>query len=332
MAEEKFTYENLDSETNDLLLKYFTTPFRTGYIKCKGYVLPEYFREFGDRIRQMEIRDDDIWVCSFPKTGTTWTQEMVWCIGHNADLETAKEFLPRRFPFLEHSPLFDYRNLTANNPEIKFPPYVMDSIDYINKLPSPRFIKAHVPFELLPDKLQNYSTQAKIVYVARNPRDTCVSYYHHCKLLEGYKGPFDKFAQLFLEGNITFGPFFNHIKGYWKQRNNPNVLFLKYEEMKQDLKSVIYKTADFIEKSIDEEDVEKLLDHLSFSSMKVNRAVNYEPVIEINKKYKLIEEDGSFMRKGEIGEWKETMDSDLCERFEKWEKENLDEIDFTFSI
>lgn len=33
--------------------------------------------------------------------GTTWSQEMVWCIANDLDFEGAKQFLPERFPFLE---------------------------------------------------------------------------------------------------------------------------------------------------------------------------------------------------------------------------------------
>lgn len=38
----------------------------------------------------------------------------------------------------------------------------------------------------------------QIIYTARNAKDTCISYFHHCQLLEGYKGSFDEFAQLFI--------------------------------------------------------------------------------------------------------------------------------------
>lgn len=73
--------------------------------------------------------------------------------------------------------------------------------------------------------------------------------------------------------------------------------------------------------------MEKLLDHLSFSSMKQNRAVNYEVVIEFNKKYNAVDQKGTFMRRGLIDEWKEIMGFDLLERFEKWEEKNSKEID-----
>ena len=39
-------------------------------------------------------------------TGTTWTQEMVWNIVHDLDLDTAKKVsLDKRVPFLEFSSL-----------------------------------------------------------------------------------------------------------------------------------------------------------------------------------------------------------------------------------
>lgn len=62
-------YSEITGECGDLLNKYFITGFRTGYVRVKGVVLPEYFKMFGDKILNMNVRDDDIWVCSFPKTG-----------------------------------------------------------------------------------------------------------------------------------------------------------------------------------------------------------------------------------------------------------------------
>lgn len=74
------------------------------------------------------------------------------------------------------------------------------------------------------------------------------------------------------------------------------------------------------------EQVDRLLVHLSFKSMKNNRAVNYEPVIEKIKEYRLIEEDGSFMRCGEVGEWKEVMSPELSAQFEKRDREKLQHL------
>ena len=49
-----------------------------------GLVIPRIFaKSMADRVYNFEVREDDIWVVSFPKTGTTLTLEMVWMIVNN---------------------------------------------------------------------------------------------------------------------------------------------------------------------------------------------------------------------------------------------------------
>lgn len=50
--------------------------------------------------------------------------------------------------------LHDDRKLLAENPNIEMPEYELDSVRYTEKFPSPRYIKTHLPFSLLPEKLQ----------------------------------------------------------------------------------------------------------------------------------------------------------------------------------
>ncbi|KAI5714784.1 hypothetical protein M8J77_005566 [Diaphorina citri] len=328
-------FEPISGQSTDgtrILNTQFISPFRTGYVRCKGVCMPEYYVNFAEDIINMDVRDDDVWVCSFPKTGTTWTQEMVWCIANNLDFEAAKVFLPERFPFLEHTPLFDYRN----KPELQLPVYVRDSVGHISNLPGRRFIKAHLPLRLLPKKLQDGSTKAKIIYVTRNPKDTCVSYYHHCQLLEGYRGNFEDFFKIFLDGLVCFGPFWEHVLEFWEasKRNPENILFLKYEDMKKDLKSIIQQTGKFLDHPLSTPDILQLEDHLSFESMKENRATNYELVIEINKENNLIDKEkcerGAFMRSGKIGGWKALMTNEMSNQVNLWTKDNLAGSDFSF--
>lgn len=63
------TYTSVDNEVSDILNTCFVTSFRNGYVKANDVVLPVYFKKFGQRIQDMQVRDDDIWVCSYPKTG-----------------------------------------------------------------------------------------------------------------------------------------------------------------------------------------------------------------------------------------------------------------------
>lgn len=78
-----------------------------------------------EKINRFEVRDDDIFLIGFPKTGsifhtfiihksfltfdcfnagTTWCQEMVWLIANDLNFEEAgNTFIDERFPLLEFS-------------------------------------------------------------------------------------------------------------------------------------------------------------------------------------------------------------------------------------
>ena len=86
---------------------------------------------------------------------------------------------------------------------------------------------------------------------------------------------------------------------------------------------MIKKTADFMGKDLNEEQIEVLSNHLSFASMKKNPAVNYEAAVEINQKFNLISAKGSFMRSGQVGNYKEEMSPELIGKFDRWTQENL---------
>ena len=41
-------------------------------------------------IKSFPIYEDDIWIVTFPKCGTTWMQELVWLLINNVDVEGSK--------------------------------------------------------------------------------------------------------------------------------------------------------------------------------------------------------------------------------------------------
>jgi len=75
----------------------------------------------------------------------------------------------------------------------------------------PRVIKTHLPVDMLPkDALE----KAKIVFVARNPMDCCVSFFHHERLVpkQGFLGTFEQYADLFRNGRNPMGDYWYHLK------------------------------------------------------------------------------------------------------------------------
>lgn len=81
--------------------------------------------------------------------------------------------------------------------------------------------------------------------------------------------------------------------------------------MKKDLRSVVVEVANFLGKPVPEDQMDKLLHHLSFNAMKNNTATNY-----VNT------EQGSFIRKGTVGDYKNEMSPEIIKKFEKWTQEN----------
>lgn len=98
----------------------------------------------------------------------------------------------------------------------------------IEKLRQPRVIKTHFPRQLTP-----YHPAAKYIYVARNPFDCVVSFYHHTRgFIQHYNfadGTFDDFFECFIRGEVDFGDYFDHLLPWYEYRDEENVLFLTYE-------------------------------------------------------------------------------------------------------
>lgn len=197
-----------------------------------------------DRVHNFEVFDDDVWIITNPKCGTTWTQEMCWLILHGLDFVKARGIdIEERSPFLEF-------NLT--------------NVELCEKLPRPRLIKTHQPIQLLPKDI--WTKNPKLIYVIRDPRDAFVSIVHHMKFFLGKNAVDNKLQSI--ENSMKFMGFYDHVLDYYQMRGKENFLFFSFEQMKKDLKGVVLRVCDFLGKSFSDEEVDKLVDHLDFKNMK----------------------------------------------------------------
>ena len=69
-------------------------------LESNGVWMNENILKDGPEIYNLELRPDDVWIVTYPKCGTTWTQELLWLIMNNADFESAKPYVYERSPFL----------------------------------------------------------------------------------------------------------------------------------------------------------------------------------------------------------------------------------------
>jgi hypothetical protein len=65
-------------------------------------VVTKFFLCKYEALKNFEIYNDDVWMVCYPKTGSTWTQEMIWLLNNDLNFEKAKSLvLAKRFPYLE---------------------------------------------------------------------------------------------------------------------------------------------------------------------------------------------------------------------------------------
>lgn len=230
--------------------------------KTEPCFLPKRYEQIGNEILDFEVRADDIWVISYPKAGTTWTQEMIWMLCNDLNYKTATSVkLNDRYNFLEFEALC-----------IGF-----KTISKAKEASSPRMLKTHLPIHLLPRQL--WSVKPQIVYVARNPKDTAISYYHHRKNIEGCKATFEESMNAFLAEQQTFSPFHSHVLNFWNMRNEEFVHFVMYEDMQMNLMEELKRAAHFLRKSYTNTELRTLAKHLSFDVMRVNKSVNDDDAV-----------------------------------------------------
>jgi len=303
------------------------------FLRPLGAYVTGTYRRYHTQYQEFLCRESDVWVTSYPKSGTTWSTELAWCVLHGKDHTDVTKPLPIRSPFFEWDSLFPLDSDTLSD----LPPEDFNSRGaqwrILEGAADPRMIKTHFPRCVLPPGVEK--TGSKVLYVCRDPRDVCVSLYNHSIKLDGYTGSFDQFVDLFLDDVYPWGPYWLNILSYWEHRNSPNLLFLTYEELKADLKGAIEKVARFLGARrpgqpsgvLGEEEVEGLLQHLSFAAMRNNPAVN-EAVFETAAVTKEGFDSVKFMREGKVGGGKKALTAAQAKRFQEWTARWLQGSDF----
>ncbi|KAF0310248.1 Sulfotransferase 1C2 [Amphibalanus amphitrite] len=303
--------------------------FPNGLVSCNhwGYKVSATTTEQElDGIFNYPLDPRDVWLVTPPKCGTTWSQEMVWLIANDLDYEGAKSpLMPDRWNFPDFVTVIDKDDMPRwfRGPTDDFSALTGDP-----HRPAPRYVKCHLPLSMYRPQLLE---TCRVVYVARNPKDLCVSLYHHSRFFYCYdfEGDFELFLQYFMDGNITDLPCVEHMIEAWNLRPHPNLCFLFYEDMKRDLKSQIRKVAKFLGKDFSEEQVTKLAEHLHIDNFKKNPYVNRENLKQDGVAYT---DRTDFIRKGKTGDWKGAFTAEMNDKFDRWLEDKLKGTDLRFTM
>ncbi|MED6291400.1 hypothetical protein CHARACLAT_023206 [Characodon lateralis] len=252
------------------------------------------------------FQDTDVLIVSYPKSGTTWMQEIVTLISSRGDPHLSQT-IPNwtRAPWLEQYYCADLLKTSTS---------------------TPRVLTTHLPHHLLGPALQG--TKARIIYVSRNPKDVLVSFYHFHKMANFLPdaGSFPEFLNQFLQGTLHFGSWFDHVRGWTNQAAALSLLHVSYEEMSMNLHGAINRVSSFLQRPLLEHELNDCVKHCSFSCMKDNKMINYtlipDEILDHSK--------GCFMRKGEIGDWKTMFTEEQNQYFDSVFKSRMQDCTLKF--
>jgi hypothetical protein len=251
------------------------------------------------RLRGFVPRPDDIFVVTYPRSGTTWTQMILYQLTTDGGMEFLH--IDQACPWFERA-LRAGRDLDA--------------------LPGPRVFKSHLTYRRIPKGPCRY------VYVARDGKDVAVSYYHFARSHMGFRGSFDEFFERFLAGRDSYGSWLRHVAGWWAHRDDPNVLLLRYEDLVRDLAGGLRTLIDFLGLDVPPERLSLILERCSFAFMKAHET-RFDPLIGML--YERHSRPDAHLRRGRIGGWEGHLSPEQRARYDKVFDRRLQRLGLDFS-
>ncbi len=235
----------------------------------------------------------DIFISPYAKSGTTWTQQIVHSLRTRGDMDFGE--IMDVVPWIEMALDLDI--------DIHAPQKAL-----------PRAFKSHMTWDNIPKG-------ARYIYSVRDPKDVVVSDYNFLGgwIFDKDAISIDEFVQdQYLKDNY----YWRHVKSWWSQCDNPDVLFLCYEDMKRDLGTTIRMVADFMGIDLDDELFEIVSEHASFAFMKAHNDQFDDHIIRdvLNEALRLPSHvSTSKVKNGRVGDHKQHLSSDLSQTIDdRW--------------
>jgi len=270
-------------------------------------VLANFFTPEGiEKALSFSPSPDDVFIATYPKCGTTWTQQ----IFHGLRTRGAMDFeeISCAVPWLEAT-------------------HDMGMDPYHPQVALPRGFKTHFTWNLVPKG-------ARYIYVIRNPEDVLLSYY---RFLSGWffiPGSIDMETFTFdyyLEGTRNEN-YWAHLRSWWQQRDADNVLIIAFENMKADLASHVASIARFarIEADADCLRIATRQAEIDFMQRHQHRFDDHvlrdlrDPVLVLPPG-----SDSSKVREGKVGKSAKSLPDSVKKALQdRWNQEIRDPLDF----
>ena len=249
--------------------------------------------------QKIEWRDGDVVISVPPKSGTTWTMNIVYQLltGGTADFRDIYEEVPW-IELLAHP---------GQSPQ--------EVVDHLGAMPGSRrrAFKTHSAPPQLPFFKSGSEPEVKYIVVLRNPEEALVSYRPFLEKLSDdwldlwqvpraalCRPDFPAFYSEVIEPRGLQGAFFGFLAAWWPLRDERNVLFLHFADMKREQEASIRKIARFLGVEPRDAQWRDILTYTSFEWMKRN-----EDKFELRSTGKVqFLKPGAMIRKGAVGQAK----------------------------
>ncbi|MHC4403614.1 MAG: sulfotransferase domain-containing protein [Planctomycetota bacterium] len=223
---------------------------------------------------QYQPRAEDVFVVTQMRCGTTWMQHLVYQIvtRGSGDLVGQGRTLYAVSPWLE-----------------SLKSVFVDDAPLLGSERPSRIIKTHFPTQLCP-----FSDAAKYVYVVRHPVScfsSCVDFVRHST---GSFAPSVEACEAWFTSNdsMWWSTWPNHVSGWWRRsEEHANVLFVRFDEMKEDLAAVANVVAEFLGvQPLSSDELAQVMRKCSFQYMR-----DHEECFEMTPPHLLQKRRGQFV-------------------------------------
>lgn len=275
--------------------------------------------------KHFQAQKGDIFLVTYPKSGTTWLKALMFTIVNRKTFHDLENPLLKANPHELVTVLEIYANENPKDPRPRPPP---------PPAASSVMMHTHMPFTSLPDSIKT-SSDCRIVYAFRDPKDVLVSYWHFASKINS-KLKFQPISlaeafEQFSRGASPHGPYWDHVMGYWKASLEfpEKFLFLSYEELKKDPFFHVKILAEFLGHGFSTEEVEageisKIVEFCSFeklSNLDVNKSGTNLSIKGIENKI--------FFRQGKMGDAKNHLSEEMVLIMDGITKEKFKNMNIT---
>ncbi len=236
--------------------------------------------------RVFKPRDDDIFVVTYPRSGTTWLQYILHLM-----LSDAPEEAPCFNHLCEVSPWFE-RNLSLG---------YRTAADF-DTFESPRIFKSHLPPTWLP-------VGGRVIHCTRHLPDVIASYFRLYRSHLGYTADIERFRADLFAGKLQYGRPDDFLTSWQTQTRHPTVLPLRYESLQTDFIGTLRSVASFLGVSLTDERAAQIQEKASFAAMKAAEE-KFDPITEdllLSGKTR-----GAFLRQGQSTASARGSNDDAC--------------------